>query len=67
MMLYIRRLDTGDIVKAMPCSAVIGTSNYGRALRGLYAQVNLDKFYIDHHEADQEHERIRLEGRHGTT
>ena len=63
MMIYIRRIANGEVVKEMSCAAVIGTSNYDRAISGLYAKVNLDKFTIDHREADVEHKRIRLEGR----
>ena len=59
MMIYIRRIANGEVVKELPCDAVIGTSNYERALKGLYAKVNLDEFIIDHQKADAEHEAIR--------
>jgi len=44
---YIRDFATRSIIKEIDVSSVEGTSNYERFERGLYHNMDLDKYYLD--------------------
>ncbi len=51
---YVRDFETRGIVKEINVDSVVGTSNYDRFLMGLLHNMNLDKYFVDESEVEND-------------
>ncbi|MBU1173238.1 MAG: hypothetical protein KKD44_27040 [Proteobacteria bacterium] len=54
---YIRDFATRSVVKEFDVSSIAGTSNYDRFVRGLMTNMDLDKYYLDDSEYQEQQTR----------
>ncbi|KKN57569.1 hypothetical protein LCGC14_0561150 [marine sediment metagenome] len=51
---YVRDFETRSVVKEIKVDNMVGTSNYDRFLMGLLHNMNLDKYYVDESEVEDD-------------
>ncbi len=56
---YIRDFATRSVIKEIDVSNIAGTSNYGRFVSGVMRNMNLDQYFLDDREYQEEQERSR--------